>query len=137
MNKKNKKASFTVIELLVVIAIIGLLASVILVSLTKSRGKAREKSALQFSSTVYHALGADLVAFWNFDDPDNLWGKNGTNGNPVIEVMFNTDGSDPVVSYPVSDNFSDDFESGFGIGASLGLLGEFDLYKDIYEILVE
>jgi len=77
MNKKNKRASFTVIELLVVIAIIGLLASVILVSLTKSRGEAKEKAALQFSSNVYHALGADLVAFWSFDDSSNL-GKDET-----------------------------------------------------------
>jgi prepilin-type N-terminal cleavage/methylation domain-containing protein len=38
----RKKQGFTLIELLVVIAIIGLLASIVLVSLTGSRAKARD-----------------------------------------------------------------------------------------------
>lgn len=46
---KNKKYSegFTLIELLVVIAIIGILASVVLVSLSAQRNRARRASALQ------------------------------------------------------------------------------------------
>lgn len=46
MSLKNKTAGFTLIELLVVIAIVGLLASVVLVSLAGSRAKARDGKRL-------------------------------------------------------------------------------------------
>ncbi|MDO8436136.1 MAG: type II secretion system protein, partial [bacterium] len=59
MNKKKK--AFTLIELLVVIAIIGLLASIILVSLKGTREKARIAKSLDFSQRINHALGAYAV----------------------------------------------------------------------------
>ena len=56
MLKLNKKG-FTLIELLVVIAIIGILASVVMVSLSSARNKAKRASAL---STV-SGIGTEII----------------------------------------------------------------------------
>jgi len=62
--QKNK--SFTLIELLVVIAIIGLLATIVMISVGSAREKARIAGGQRFASQLDHSLEA--VGSYRFDD---------------------------------------------------------------------
>ena len=79
-----KSKGFTLIELLVVISIIGVIASIVLVSFSGSRDKAKLARSQQFSSQINHALGAYAVGIWDFEDQNNPtadrsgYGNNGT-----------------------------------------------------------
>ncbi|MBU2545456.1 prepilin-type N-terminal cleavage/methylation domain-containing protein [Patescibacteria group bacterium] len=100
-NKRKYLRGFTLIELLVVIAILGLLASIVLVSLRGSRDKARIAAGLQFESNIYHGLGAYAVGIWDFDDQT----ANDTSGN---------DNHGTLVNGPVFRCTEDDTPSGNG-----------------------
>jgi len=79
---KSEK-SFTLIELLLVISIIGLIASILLVSLKKSRDTARITNIYRAQSTIHNGLGAFILAEWRFDEGSGTTVKDlsGNNNN--------------------------------------------------------
>ncbi|MBM3271813.1 type II secretion system protein [Candidatus Kaiserbacteria bacterium] len=59
---RSATSGFTIIELLVVIAIIGLLASVVMASLTNSQAKGRDARRLQDLRSMANAIGASAYS---------------------------------------------------------------------------
>lgn len=58
---KKKKHGFTLIELLVIIAVLGLLASIVLVSLSNARGRTRDSDRVQSFVNISKGLEAFYV----------------------------------------------------------------------------
>ena len=78
-----KKTGFTLIELLIVIGVIGVLAALIIVSVSSARGKARDatrKSDLHALRTSLHQYQSDNE---NFPVSDETWGA-----IPNLDVVY-------------------------------------------------
>jgi prepilin-type N-terminal cleavage/methylation domain-containing protein len=60
--------AFTLLELLVVITIIGILSSVVIVSMSGSTDSATIAKGKAYAQQVHALLGANAVGVWNFDE---------------------------------------------------------------------
>jgi len=92
--KKNSKKGFTVLELAVVIAIFGLLASIVLIAVRGAKEKSKYAAVLQFSGSIKHSLGSNIVAEYKFEDNVSDSSGNGNNGINY-NVTFTPNGVSP------------------------------------------
>jgi len=83
----KKQKAFTLLELLVVITIIGILASIVVVSMSGSTGSATIAKGKAYAQQVRALVGSGLVGAWNFNEGTGAlcydisgFGNNGTLG---------------------------------------------------------
>jgi prepilin-type N-terminal cleavage/methylation domain-containing protein len=79
----NKQKSFTLIELLTVIAVIGLLSTIVLISIKSAKKDADLKRVMAFSASIQHALGSAAIGTWSFEDNIDDSSGNSNNGTWV------------------------------------------------------
>ena len=135
----HSKSSFTLIELLVVIAIVGILAGIIIVSMSGATDQATLAKAKVFANSMRDSMAQSIVSEWKFDgsgvaDDDtattdytkDTWGVNSSSiiyGNPLVESgnkciygsCLNFDGVDDYISY--GSNVTMDLTQGYTASA--------------------
>lgn len=111
---------FTLIELLVVISIIGMLSSVVLVSLQGARDKGRVGAGLKFATYNYHAFGDNLFARFDFNEASGV--PTDYSGTGITASYSGTGVPARVSSYGSSSGTALDFSTPVGIALSSKVL---------------
>ena len=88
---KTNNKSFTLIELLVVIAIIGVLAAIVVTSISGAITKSKIVRLQVFSDTIRAQLSDSLVSYWSFNEGTGTDAKDMWEGNDGTLYGFNWD----------------------------------------------
>jgi len=88
---KDNNKSFTLIELLVVIAIIGVLAAIIITTISGAVTKSRIVRLQVFSDSIRAQLSDSLVSYWSFNEGTGTDAKDMWEGNDGSLSGFNWD----------------------------------------------
>ncbi len=122
-----KNRGFTLIELLVVVSLIGMLSSIVLVSLQAARDKGRVASAIIFSTSMYRGWGADAFGVWNFDEAS---GADAQDSGPNSITLVKNDAALRSTDTPVSSGKSLDFVTGMAKANGPSYTGTISNYGD-------
>jgi prepilin-type N-terminal cleavage/methylation domain-containing protein len=111
--KYRTQAGFTLIELLVVISIIGMLSSVVLVSLRSARDKGNIAAGQRFATNTFRLLATSAYGIWDFNSGSGVAldtsesKRNGTltNGAVYASTPTSPDGGTSFISFDGSDDY--------------------------------
>ena len=110
--KKDNSLGFTLVEVLVVISIIGILSSIVMVSINSAKEKAEIAKGKAFDSHISRVIGLSLLSKWSLENGEAEdqaeGGNNGDITGGVTEVAGITDnalqfnGTDGLVEFDES-----------------------------------
>lgn len=112
--------SFTLIELLVVIAIVGILAGIIIVSMTNATDQATLAKAKAFSVSMRDSMANNIISEWSFDELTSA-----TSGTTIRDSWGNNAG---ILSTGTSDANN---KSVSGVNCIFGKCLNFDNTEDM------
>ena len=99
--------AFTLLELLVVITIIGILSSIVIVSMSGFTDSATIAKGKAYAQQVHALLGANAVGVWNFDEGEGTTAKDlsGYNNHGTL-TNFNFDSSGWTTETPTGQGYA-------------------------------